>query len=56
MKHLHTHVTIFLANYQIHCILNIAIVTVVKARREMKQTYFAIKIYSVIYKKLKQYA
>ena len=56
MKHLHTHVTIFLANYQIHCILNIAIVTVVKARREMKHPYFAIKIYSVIYKKLKQYA
>lgn len=51
MKYLHTHVAFFLAKYQIHCILTIATVTVVKARREIKKkNYFAIKVYSVAHK------
>lgn len=49
MQYLHTHVAFFLAKYQIHCILTIATVTVVKARRE-KKNYFAIKVYSVAHK------
>ena len=55
MKRLLTNVAFFsLAKYQTHYTLTIATVTMVKARR--KKNYFAIKVYSVTYKKLKQYA
>ena len=43
MRYLHTHVAFFLAKYQIICILTIATVTMVKARKEIKKKLFCYK-------------